>query len=147
MSAKAKNKAAKVKTSRPAAKAATNRKAAKAATEATGAGPKKLGMDSLIGRMKEITNLTKTDAANNVRGTLQAIREAMALMPDEPRQTVKLRVAQFGTFTIKPTEAHEGKNPKTGEVVAIPANYKLSFKPASDWKDALQAMSNDQLGI
>jgi nucleoid DNA-binding protein len=71
----------------------------------------------------------------------------MALMPDEPRQTVKLRVAQFGTFTIKPTEPREARNPKTGEAVTVPANYRLSFKASGDWKEALLSMSNDQLGI
>ena len=155
MNAKAKKKMVKATTTRKAinaikTKAATDRKMAKTnKTEATpaDAGPKKLGMDNLIGKMKEIGNLTKTEATNNVRGALQAIRDVIALAPAEARQTVKLRIAQFGTFTIKPTEAREGRNPKTGQTIRVPAGYKLSFKPSSDWKESLQTMSDKQLGV
>jgi DNA-binding protein HU-beta len=155
MNAKAKKKIIKATTNKKAInagkiKATTIRKMAKAGKTgeaASGAGPKKLGMDSLIGKMKETANLTKTEAANSVRGALQAIRDVTALAPEERRQTVKLRVAQFGTFSIKPTEAREGRNPKTGETIAVPAGYKLSFKPSTDWKESLQTMSDKQLGI
>jgi DNA-binding protein HU-beta len=41
----------------------------------------------------------------------------------------------FGTFTVKHRKAREGRNPRTGEPIKIPASYTVSFKPAPTLKD------------
>lgn len=47
--------------------------------------------------------------------------------------TVKLK--GFGTFTVKPTAARQGRNPRTGEPVQIAASHKIAFKPAKNLKE------------
>lgn len=41
----------------------------------------------------------------------------------------------FGTFTVKHRKAREGRNPRTGEPIQIPASYTVSFKPSPTLKD------------
>ena len=44
------------------------------------------------------------------------------------------RLAGFGTFAPKTKAARTGRNPRTGETVAIPARTALTFKPAKAGK-------------
>ncbi len=121
----------------------------KAGAGAKGTPPavKHVNMEALTARLKALTGSTATAAEDALRVSLQAIREAMAFTADDPVQTVKLRITHIGTFTVKPVPVHEARNPKTKETITVPANYRLSFKAASDWKDDLQSMMNNQLGI
>jgi len=41
----------------------------------------------------------------------------------------------FGTFTVKNRKAREGRNPRTGEPITIPASNSVGFKPAPTLKD------------
>jgi DNA-binding protein HU-beta len=44
----------------------------------------------------------------------------------------------FGTFTVKTRPARQGKNPRTGAAIAIPASSSVGFKAAPSLKDALK---------
>ena len=41
----------------------------------------------------------------------------------------------FGTFTVRHRKAREGRNPRTGEPITIPASNSVGFKPAPTLKD------------
>lgn len=41
-----------------------------------------------------------------------------------------VRLFSFGTFSVKETAARDGRNPKTGEKIAIPAGRRVAFKPS-----------------
>lgn len=41
----------------------------------------------------------------------------------------------FGTFTVKHRKAREGRNPRTGKPIKIPASYTVSFKPSPTLKE------------
>jgi DNA-binding protein HU-beta len=43
----------------------------------------------------------------------------------------------FGTFVAKPRAARTGRNPRTGEAIAIPASRAPGFKAGKALKDAL----------
>jgi DNA-binding protein HU-beta len=43
----------------------------------------------------------------------------------------------FGTFAVKHHPAREGRNPRTGEKMAIAASVGVTFRPAKALKDAL----------
>jgi nucleoid DNA-binding protein len=45
----------------------------------------------------------------------------------------------FGIFTVKETKARTGRNPRTGEVVAIAASRKVTFRPSKELRDRLAA--------
>lgn len=44
----------------------------------------------------------------------------------------------LGKLKIKEKAAREGRNPRTGEVVSIPAGKKVVFVPGKNLKDALK---------
>ncbi len=47
----------------------------------------------------------------------------------------RIEIRGFGSFQVKVHKAHEGRNPKTGEGVHIPATRKAFFKVGQELKD------------
>ncbi len=43
----------------------------------------------------------------------------------------------FGTWAVKKRKARKGRNPKTGEIIAIAPTRTVSFKPAPNFKASL----------
>ena len=41
----------------------------------------------------------------------------------------KVNISGFGTFTVSERKARQGRNPKTGETIEIPASRSAKFKP------------------
>lgn len=52
------------------------------------------------------------------------------------RSDGKLTIGTFGTFTITERPARTGRNPRTGEEIAIKASRSLKFRPAAQLKEA-----------
>lgn len=42
----------------------------------------------------------------------------------------KVKLANFGSFSVHQTPARQGRNPKTGEPADISARKRLTFKPS-----------------
>lgn len=53
------------------------------------------------------------------------------------RQDNRFTYPGFGTFTVKERKAREGRNPRTGDPIQIPASKTVSFKPAPKFKESL----------
>ena len=49
-----------------------------------------------------------------------------------------VKVMDGVTFSIKPTKARQGRNPHTGDTIAIPAGKKISAKFGKTAKDFLK---------
>ena len=50
-----------------------------------------------------------------------------------------IRVKGFGTFAVRHFPAREGRNPRTGEKIAIAASIGVKFRPHGALKAALKA--------
>jgi DNA-binding protein HU-beta len=50
----------------------------------------------------------------------------------------KIVLTGFGTFEVRQRAAREGRNPKTGEKIQIPAAKILKFKPGRTLKEAVK---------
>ena len=74
--------------------------------------------------------LTKADAR-------QAVDSIFDLITDAAAKGEEISLNGFGKFKIKDSPAREGRNPATGETIAIKASKKLSFAPAKAVKDRL----------
>ena len=72
--------------------------------------------------------LNKKQADAAVSATLNAITAAL-------KAGDKVQLIGFGTFEVKATAAREGRNPKTGEAIAIPASKKPTFSASKVLKD------------
>lgn len=84
----------------------------------------------LVEAVAETAGLTKADATRAIDATLDAIKGALA-------KGDKVPLVGFGTFATSERAAREGRNPRTGEVVRIPARTAVTFKAGSALKDAV----------
>ena len=73
---------------------------------------------------------TRAGAERMVGTVFSAIADALAR--EEP-----VAVAGFGRYTVRCRDARRGRNPRTGEPIAVPASKVLSFKPAKALSDAV----------
>ena len=76
------------------------------------------------------TNVAKKDVDAVITATLAAITEAL-------NDGDKVQLIGFGTFEAKDTEAKQGRNPKTGEAITIPAGKRISFKASKNLKEVV----------
>ena len=82
----------------------------------------------LIAAVAEKTGMTKKDTERVVTLVFDTIADAIA-------SGDKVQLAGFGAFEARVHEAREGRNPKTGEPVVIPAGRTPVFKAGKGLKD------------
>ena len=49
-----------------------------------------------------------------------------------------VKLSGLGTFKVKTTKAHTGRNPKTGEAIQIAAKKRVTFSPGKELKARIQ---------
>lgn len=84
----------------------------------------------LINFISEETGLTKADAAKALEAMMNGIIKGL-------KEEGKVTLTGFCTFSAKQKEAKEGRNPRTGETVKIPARVAATIKAGTKLKDAL----------
>jgi DNA-binding protein HU-beta len=84
----------------------------------------------LIAQVAEQTKLTKKDSAAVIDAIFAAITAALT-------QGEGLSLTGFGTFAVAERAAKEGRNPKTGEKMAIAASKSVKFKPGKVLKESV----------
>jgi len=98
----------------------------------------RVGRTDLVGTVAGITELTKENAKKVVNAVLEGILTVL-------EQSGTLRLASFGTFTVKQTKERQGINPKTQAPITIPASYRLGFRVSKTWKEGMLARKLEQL--
>lgn len=81
-----------------------------------------MSKEKVVAHVAETAGLTKADASRAYDATFEAIQQ---LVVNGERHTVP----RFGTFSLKQRAARNGRNPRTGETIAIPASESVGFKP------------------
>ena len=89
-----------------------------------------MNKQDLIAKVADGAGLSKSDAGNAVEAMLDAIVAAMKGGDD-------IRLVGFGTFSVTSRAASEGRNPRTGEKIQIPASKQPKFKAGKGLKDSL----------
>ena len=84
----------------------------------------------LVDYVAEKADLTKADAARALEAVMEGVTAGL-------KESGKVTLVGFGTFTAKEREARTGRNPQTGETVKIAARVVPGFKAGSKLKDAL----------
>jgi len=85
----------------------------------------------LIASVANKSGLKNTEATKAIEAVLETLRETLSKGDD-------IRLVGFGTFSVTKREAREGRNPRTGETLKIPATKVAKFKPGKELKDALK---------
>ena len=84
----------------------------------------------LIAAVAEKTDLSKKDADAAVSAVLGAITDAL-------KAGDKIQLVGFGTFEVRNRAAKQGRNPRTGETMTVPASKVPAFKAGKALKDAV----------
>lgn len=84
----------------------------------------------LIAAVAEKTDLSKKDADTAVSAVLGAITDAL-------KAGDKIQLVGFGTFEVRNRAAKQGRNPRTGETMTVPASKVPAFKAGKALKDAV----------
>ncbi len=92
--------------------------------------PPKVSKTQLIELVAGKTNLNKLEAG-------QAIDALLESMSEELKKGNTIGLPGFGTVRVSYTKARNGRNPKTGATIQIPATSRLSIKTASTLKAEL----------
>ena len=85
---------------------------------------------NLVNYIAEEAGLTKADAARALDAFMNGVAKGL-------KGEGKVTLTGFCTFTKQHKEARQGRNPRTGEAVTIPARNAVSIKAGSKLKDAL----------
>jgi len=83
----------------------------------------------LVKRMAEIAGTTKVNAEKLLDAFMQAVEEALA-------NGDKVVLVGFGSFQVVTRAEREGRNPKTGEPIKIPAKKVPKFIPGKRLEEA-----------
>lgn len=98
----------------------------------------------LIEKVSEKTpHISKKDTEVVVNTIFDAMTDAL-------KRGERIEIRGFGSFQVKVREARDGRNPKTGEMVNIPAKRTPFFKVGKELKemvdDAAASAGSDRAG-
>ncbi|MDA8079134.1 MAG: HU family DNA-binding protein [Nitrospiraceae bacterium] len=85
----------------------------------------------LIDKIASGAGLSKADANRALDSTLDAVKAAL-------KKGQKVTIVGFGTFAVTKRKARKGRNPRTGQVINIPAAKTPKFTAGKALKDAVK---------
>ncbi|MDR3498748.1 MAG: HU family DNA-binding protein [Parvibaculum sp.] len=88
--------------------------------------------NDLIAEVADRTGLSRADATKAVDYVFDTITDSL-------KKGDEVRLVGFGTFTVSNRAATEGRNPRTGETIKIPASKQPKFKAGKGLKDAVNS--------
>jgi integration host factor subunit beta len=84
----------------------------------------------LVEQVASQSQLTKKDAEVIVQTVLDCITDSL-------QRGEKIELRGFGSFRIRNRSSRQGRNPKTGAGVLVPAKRVPYFKPGKEIKDLI----------
>ena len=85
----------------------------------------------LVAAAAKKSGLTQKDTDKALSALLDTVSEALA-------KGDKVQLTGFGTFEVREKAAREGRNPRTGETIAVPASKAPAFKAGASLKKAVK---------
>ena len=89
-----------------------------------------MNKNDLVDRVAERVGLTKVMSSKAVEALLDAITGSLS-------SGTEVRLVGFGTFTVSRRKASEGRNPRTGERIQIPASKVPKFRAGQGLRAAV----------
>ena len=82
--------------------------------------------------VSRLPSLKEEDVSFSVALVLEAIRSTL-------EKGCRAEIRGFGSFALNYRPPRNGRNPKSGERVSVPAKYVPHFKPGKELKDRVNA--------
>ncbi len=89
-----------------------------------------MNKQDLISTVADQSGLTKADPGKAVEAVFDAITASL-------KKGDEVRLVGFGTFSVSKRKASTGRNPRTGETMAIKASSQPKFKAGKGLKDSV----------
>lgn len=89
-----------------------------------------MNKNDLVAAVANGSGLSKADATKAVDGVFDSITSSLS-------SGEEVRLVGFGTFSVVRRAASEGRNPRTGEKIKIPASNQPKFKAGKGLKGAV----------
>jgi DNA-binding protein HU-beta len=86
---------------------------------------------------KEITARIAKDAGITLHQAQKAFASLLDGIKTDLKAGKKVNLSGFGSFEVRIREARKGRNPKTGESIAIPSKKRIKFNPSRQFKYSL----------
>ena len=86
----------------------------------------------LVEEVAAISRLSKKDSELVVHTFFETIVDSL-------RRGEKIELRGFGSFKLRQRGARQGRNPKTGEKVQVPAKVVPYFKPGKDLRELVNS--------
>ena len=80
----------------------------------------------LINAISEKSGLSKADSKVALEGFVSAVSDGLKKDGD------KISIVGFGTYSVARREERQGRNPKTGDTITIPAKNAVKFKAGKE---------------
>ncbi len=91
-----------------------------------------MNKNDLIDAIADEADLSKAAAG-------RALDAAIGAITGELKKGSSVSLVGFGTFSVKPRAARDGRNPRTGETIKIAASNNPGFKAGKGLKDAVNS--------
>ncbi len=89
-----------------------------------------MNKSELIAATAEAAGLSKKDSEKAINAAIDSIVAAL-------KGGDRVQLVGFGTFEVKSRAARTGRNPRTGNLINIPASKQPQFKAGKAFKDAV----------
>ena len=89
-----------------------------------------MNKNDLVATVASSSGLSKADSAKAVDSVFDAITTSLS-------GGTEVRLVGFGTFSVANRKASEGRNPRTGEKIFIPASKQPKFKAGKALKQSV----------
>jgi len=89
----------------------------------------------LVEEVARVSELTKKHSEIIVNTVFDSIVDAL-------RKDEKIELRGFGSFRIRQRRSRQGRNPKTGDKVDVPAKRIPYFKPGKELKELINASAD-----
>jgi len=84
----------------------------------------------LIEEVEDKVEITEREVGNVIDATMEVIRKALS-------KGEKTTLVGFGTFWVLNRKARRGRNPRTGEIIQIPAKKVPKFRAGKNLKEVV----------
>ena len=92
-------------------------------------------------------NLTKKEIINSLYMQIgfskkiseEMLEDVLDIIVENLKKFKKIKISNFGTFSVKSKRSRVGRNPKTKEKKIISERNIVSFKPSKDFKDYINS--------
>jgi len=87
--------------------------------------------DEFVAKVASKTGQSKAQVNKTVKATLDTITQTL-------KKGDKITFVGFGTFSTSKRAKRQGRNPRTGKPITIPATKVAKFKPGKSLRDAVR---------